>query len=164
MKRTILVPTDFSEESLGLVEHIIANAGNDQVDIVLTHCMFLSDSIMELLFFSKIELLHSLKSPEFKKACRAIHRRCSKTNILIRTELFTGFTQAAFDHFIEGNQINEAVIPNRYNPRLNLSRSFNPIPFIRKSRLKITEVAIEDESNEDTKMHLIRLKKRFIRA
>jgi len=157
MKRTILVPTDFSEESLRLVEHIIANAENDPIDIVLTHCMFLSDSDIDLLFFSKIELLQSLKSPQFKQACRAMHRRCSTINIVIRTELFTGLTQSAFAHFIEGNQINEAVIPNRYNPRLNLERSFSPIPFIRKSRLKITEVAIEDESDEDAEMHLIPL-------
>ncbi|WP_431064302.1 hypothetical protein [Methylotuvimicrobium sp.] len=43
MKRTILIPTDFSVESLNLVNYTLANAGDDKLYFVLTHCRFLSD-------------------------------------------------------------------------------------------------------------------------
>lgn len=143
MKRTILIPTDFSEESLSLVAHVIANAGDHQLDIVLTHCMFLPDSEdIDMRFFSKKELIQSLQSHEFKKACRSIRNQNANRNALIRTDIFTGLNQTAFNNFIEGNEIEEAVIPKPYKPTMNQKRSFDPTPFIRKSRLKITEVEI----------------------
>lgn len=164
MKKNILVPTDFSEASLSLVEHAIANTENDELHFVLTYCMFLPDSPIDQLFFSKIELFQSLKSPEFKRMCRAIRDRNSNRKIVLITELFTGLNQAAFNNFIDGNEIDEAVIPSRYQPRLNLKRSFNPIPFIRKSRLKITEVAMGDKTDADKEMNLVLFAKNFIRA
>jgi hypothetical protein len=37
MKRTIFIPTDFSEASLGLVAHALLLAGDDEIEMVLTH-------------------------------------------------------------------------------------------------------------------------------
>jgi hypothetical protein len=142
MKRTILIPTDFSTASLDLAEHVIANAGKDPLDIVLTHCTLLPDSISELLFFSKEELIRSLRTPEFNKAYRAMLNRHPNKPVAIVTDLFTGWNQSAFNLFLEGNRIEEAVIPKPYTPTLNLERSFDPIPFIHKSALKITEIEL----------------------
>jgi hypothetical protein len=142
MKRTILIPTDFSPASLDVAEHVIAAAGEESLDIVLTHCTLLPDSISELLFFSKEELIRSLRPPEFNKASRAMLNRHANKNVAIVTDLFTGWNQSAFNLFLEGNRIEEAVIPNPYKPELNLERSFDPIPFIRKSALKITEIEL----------------------
>lgn len=143
MKRTILIPTDFSAPSLDVVEHVIANAGENPVDIVLTHCMFLpATEDIEMRFFSKKELIHSLRGPEFKKAYRTMRLRYPNANVVVKTDLFTGWSQRAFDNYLEGNRIDEAVIPKTYKPALNLKTSFDPIPFIRKSRLKITEVEV----------------------
>ncbi|KJV06703.1 hypothetical protein VZ94_09610 [Methylocucumis oryzae] len=51
MKRTIFIPIDFSEASLHLIEHALLSVADDEAEIVLTHCFFLTDSIVELLFF-----------------------------------------------------------------------------------------------------------------
>jgi hypothetical protein len=141
MKRTILIPTDFSASSLDLADHVIATAGEDQLVIVLTHCTLLPDSITELLFFSKEELIGSLRNPEFNKTYKAMLDRHTDKNVTVGIDLFTGWNQSAFNLFLEGNQIEEAVIPRPYNPTLNRERSFDPIPFVRKSPLKITEIA-----------------------
>ena len=164
MKRTILIPTDFSVESLNLVKHTLANAGDHKLHFVLTHCRFLSDYPIDLLYFSKTELLQSLKNPEFKKACKALRQGYSVDKVLIRTELFTGLNQAAFNAFIDSNQIDEAVIPKRYHPRLNRQTSFNPIPFIRRSRLKITEVSLGAKQNTKGNQDLTLFPNGFLRA
>ncbi|WP_404361271.1 hypothetical protein [Methylotuvimicrobium sp. KM1] len=164
MKRTILIPTDFSVKSLNLVNYTLANAGDDKLYFVLTHCRFLSDCPIDLLYYSKTELLQSLKNPEFKKACKALRQSYSADKVLIKTELFTGLNQAAFKTFIDGNQINEAVIPKRYNPRLNRQKSFNPIPFIRRSHLKITEVSLGAKQNAQGNQELILLPNGFLLA
>lgn len=164
MKRTILIPTDFSVESLNLVKHTIAKAGDEKLHFVLTYCMFLSDCPIDLLYFSKTELIKSLKNAEFKKACKALRNNHSSDKVLIRIELFTGLNQASFNAFIDGNEIDEAVIPKHYNPRLNRPKSFNPLPFIRKSRLKITEVSLGGKLHDKEKQDLTLLPDGFLRA
>ncbi|ATG89989.1 hypothetical protein [Methylomonas koyamae] len=142
MKKTVLVPTDFSEPSLQLVEHVISHSESRPLDIVLTYCMSLPDSISDLLFFSKIETIRGLRSRDYVNAYRAMLRRHADNEVSIRTDLFTGWNQAAFNNFLAGNQIDEAVIPKHYRLALHRKDSFDPIPFIRKSKLKITEVEI----------------------
>lgn len=164
MKRTILIPTDFSVESLNLVKHTINKAHDEKLHFVLTHCMFLSDCPIDLLYFSKTELIKSLKNPEFKKACKTLRNRYSTDKVLIRSDLFTGLNQAAFNHFIDGNDIDEAIIPKHYNPRLNRQKSFNPIPFIRKSRLKITEVSLAAKPHDRDKQDFSLIANGFLRA
>lgn len=140
MKKTILVPTDFSIESMELLEHIAAMADNGETHVVLMHAMSLSDSITELLFFDKDEIVETLKDKAFDRCCQAILQRFPNANITLRTELFTGYNQSAFARFLQGNEIDEAVVPDAYHPVRNRANSFDPLPFISKSRLKVTVV------------------------
>ncbi|MBS3954387.1 MAG: hypothetical protein KGZ88_15670 [Methylomicrobium sp.] len=164
INRTILVPTDFSMESLSLVKQTMDTSNNDTLHFILTHCLFLSDEPVELLYFSKTELIRSLKSAAFNRACKAIRERYPVEKMRITTELFTGLNQTAFNHFIDANQIDEAVIPKQYSPTLNLKSSFNPLPFIRKSRLKITEITVSEQSYLAIKNNQGLLANSFIRA
>lgn len=141
MKRTIFIPIDFSEASLGLVEHALLLAGDDQIEIVLTHCFFLTDSIVELLFFDKDELFQSLKSSQFNAAFRALRKNYSQVKVEFRWEIFTGLNLAAFKNFISGNQITEAVIPQPYFQLTRATRNFDPTPYVSRSRLPVTVVS-----------------------
>lgn len=141
MKRTIFIPTDFSEASLGLVAHTLLLAGDDEIEIVLTHCFFLSDSIVELLFFDKEELFKSLKSTQFDNAFRALRNKHSRAKVKFRWEIFTGFNLAAFKNFVSGNRITEAVMPQPYFPLTDTTGNFDPTPYVRRSRLPVTVVA-----------------------
>lgn len=142
MKQTIFIPTDFSTASLSLVEYALERAGDDEIEIVMTHCMFLTDSITELLFFDKDEIINSLIKPTFKTAFKTLCLRYQHVKVSFRWELFTGHNQSAFNNFIEGNQINEALIPQQY-VRLNLmANCFDPRPYVRGSSLPITECPV----------------------
>ncbi len=140
MKRTIFIPIDFSEASLELVEHALLLAGDDEIDIVLTHCFFLTDSIVELLFFDKSELFQSLKTSQFSAAFRALRENYSQVNVEFRWEIFTGFTLAAFKRFVSGNRITEAIIPQPYFQLTCATGNFDPTPYVRRSRLPVTVV------------------------
>lgn len=141
MKRTIFIPTDFSEASLGLVAHTLLLAGDDEIEIVLTHCFYLTDSIVELLFFDKDELFQSLKTRQFNAAFRALRKKHEQVKVEFRWEIFTGFTQAAFRNFISGNRISEAVIPQPYFQLTRASGNFDPTHYVRRSRLPVTVVS-----------------------
>lgn len=141
MKRTIFIPTDFSEASLDLVDRTLSLAGDDEIEIVLTHCFFLTDSIVELLFFDKDELFQSLKTSRFNVAFRVLRNKYSRVKVEFRWEIFTGFTQAAFGNFVSGNRITEAVIPQPYFKLTRASGNFDPTPYVRRSRLPVAVVS-----------------------
>ncbi len=142
MKKNILVPNDFSESALSLARHAIDKANGDAVEIVMMHCMFLPTSIIDLLYFSKSETLKSLATPNFKRAYLELVRRHAANDLCIRMDLFTGLNQRAFNNFIQGNDIHEALIPDPYRHDLRHKDSFDPLPYVRRSGIKITEVTM----------------------
>ncbi|MGZ8946320.1 MAG: hypothetical protein ACXW1W_12950, partial [Methylococcaceae bacterium] len=114
------------------------DAGNDELVIVLTLCLFQTDSITELLFYDKDEFIASLGSRKFNQTLRALRNKYPDANAKFNWEVFNGLNQAAFNSFVIGNQINEAVIPEHYFPLTNLARNFDPTRYLRRSRLKVT--------------------------
>jgi len=94
-----------------------------------------------LLFFDKDELFQSLKSSQFNAAFRQLQTQYTHVKVEFRWEIFTGLNQAAFNNFILGNQINEAVIPQPYFQLTHTKRNFDPTPYVRRSRLPVAEVS-----------------------
>lgn len=143
VKRIIFMPTDLSQASLDLIEQTLAAAGNCELVIVLTLCQFQTDSISELLYYDKDEFIASLGGRTFKNALRVLRSKYPDANVKFNWEVFYGLNQAAFNTFITGNRINEAVIPEHYFPLTYSARHFDPTPYVRKSGLKITQHSVQ---------------------
>ena len=137
------MPTDLSQVSLVLIEQTLGAAGNDELLIVLTFCLYQTDSITELLFYDKDEFITSLGSRTFKTALQSHRNKYPDVNVKFNWEVFHGLNQAAFNTFIIGNQINEAVIPEHYFPLTYSARHFDPTPYLRKSELKVTQYFVQ---------------------
>lgn len=140
MKKTILFPTDFTIESLNLVKSVLSRLNEScKYDIILLHGLHASDSITDLLFFSKSRVIGSLTSPEFEDACGIIKNKFSSHINSMRKDIFNGVTQASFDNYAEANKIEAAFVPAKYSPVLG-KKSFDIIPFIKRSSVQINEV------------------------
>jgi hypothetical protein len=111
--------------------------------IVLTFCLFQTDSITELLFYDKDELIASLGSRKFNRDLRVLRNKYPVVNVKINWEVFSGWNQAAFSTFVMGNQISEAVLPESYFPLRRTSRNFDPTPYLRKSGLKVNYYSVQ---------------------
>ncbi len=111
MSKTILFPTDFNLLSLKPVQTAIADHPEEKLDIVLVHGIHLSDSITDLLFFSKGTIIQELSNAEFEHACTLLRNMFSKNINSLRIELFTGFTQSAFNAFLAGLQVKQIYLP-----------------------------------------------------
>jgi hypothetical protein len=149
MAKTILIPTDFSSESLHLIKGAISENEGDKLNVILLYAANNSNSITDLLFFNKKRSIEDAKSEQFQEGCDIILNKYSSSINSFRTELFTGFTQNAFENFVDANQIDEAYIPKNYEFKLN-KNMFNPIPFIKKSALSVSEIEWEQELNDNT--------------
>lgn len=156
MKQTVLIPTDFSIESLLLVKHAATANPASRLDIVLLYCHYLSDSITDILFYSPRKTLEELISSDFREACSIIQNKYPSKITHMRVEVFYGHTGGAFDNFIEAHKIDEAYIPSNYTLRLG-KNGFDPLPYIKGSGLKINEVCWEAKKNRPEKDQLAEL-------
>lgn len=141
MKKTIAIPTDFSVESLNVLKTLLSQNNNrDQYDVILLHGTQLTDSITELIFMSKAKLTEKLSNPAFEEACTVIRNKFSSQINSIRKDFFTGFTQTAFDNYLEGNKITDIYVSKHRSPRFTHKKSFDILPYAYKSPATVHEV------------------------
>lgn len=141
MTRNILLPTDFSIESLRLLKESLRLTETGTVNIIMFHCLHLSDSIVDLLFQSRKNIIESLLTPDFEDGCKILKNKYNDRINSIGIELFFGGTQNAFTNFLDANNIDEVYILKPFAFTKPHSRSFSPERLIRKSKVSITEVA-----------------------
>jgi len=137
----MLIPTDFSIESLNLFKAAVQPGSTGQVHIVFLHAVYGSNSVMDLLFNSQRKIHESLITENFRNGCTIIRNKFSSSIATDRIEFFSGTTQAAFRNFLEGNNITEIFIPKNYKFKKASSLSFDPMPMIRRSHLPKHDVS-----------------------
>ena len=140
MKKTILIPTDFTVNSLNVLKSIlIQNEAKQTYNVILLHGMSLSDSIRDLLFFSKSKQIDSLTNPEFEEAYEVIRNKFDSQISSLRIDLFTGYNLSAFNNYLEGNKVEQIFISDK-KPVLTNKNSFDLSRFIEKCQVQVTKV------------------------
>lgn len=140
MRTTILIPTDFTVNSLNVVKSILAGSdANQQFDVILLHGVASGDSIRDLLFYSKSQQIDLLINPEFEEACEVIKNKFDSQIHSLRIDLFSGHTKSAFNNYLEGNKVQHIFISEQ-KPVFSSKRSFNLVPFIEKCTLPVSKI------------------------
>ncbi len=139
MPKTILIPTDFTIESLNLYKHVIQTAEVDS-HVIFVHCLSPSESMIDLLFVGNDTLLSRMMGRDFKEACAILRNKSGFNRMTDSIELFKGKTIAAFRNFLDGLNVEEIVAPSSYRFQRPSRRSIDPMPFIRESLRPVVEV------------------------
>lgn len=148
MKKTIVIPTDFTIQSLNVLKTILnSNSDKQTYDFILLHGLSLGDSIRDLLFYSKNRQIEALMSPEFKEAYKVIQNKFSSQINSIRLDLFSGFTLSAFNSYLEANNVNQVCV-SELKPEFINKSSFDLTPFIRKCQSEV--IAVETGASNYT--------------
>jgi hypothetical protein len=155
MAKTILVPTDFSIDSLSMVKNALERNSGNPLKIIFAVGIHLPDGIVETLFFSRHKVVDEMITKEFSEACEIIRNRYSSGIREMRVEPFSGFTQAAFRNFTDANGVDEMYYPT--SPLHMPGNAFDLVPFIRKARLPQFEVSGRLESSSITKNSIAQL-------
>jgi hypothetical protein len=142
MKRTILIPTDFSIESLSILKPILNECPQDvKLDIILLQGVSLDNSITDLLFFSKLKVIDEHSGESFDDACKVLMNKYTNVLNSVRKDIFTGVTQAAFNNYLEANKVDEIIVPDK--PVLEKNKKcFDLKPFIDKSNVNVAEMKV----------------------
>jgi hypothetical protein len=147
MKKTILVQTDLTVNSLNTVKVFFEKYASSEntYDILLLTGYELPNSITDLLFISKSKILQSVTAKEFREALNIIKNKFDTQLNSARVDIFTGYTQAAFNQFLELNEVDEIYTSNKlmFNRKLN-HNCFNITNLIRNSDREFREVDFEN--------------------
>ncbi|WP_037318749.1 hypothetical protein [Salegentibacter sp. Hel_I_6] len=156
--KNILIPTDFTVDSLELLKIAIQNEPEERIRVTLVYGASLSNSICDLLFFSKSACLDKLREPNFCEALSIIQNKYSKKIHRIDTELFMSHSTAAFHNFLEGNAIDKVYVPLRDDIlKVDKSKGFNLVPYLKKSNLETQEIDYRQAANINEGQQLSRL-------
>lgn len=146
----ILIATDYSLESLNILKKILAEkqAENNtkKYNIIFVSGYEQGDSIRDLLFSSKTNVIKKISSPEFNDACSIITNKYAHLINKITCDIFTGNFQHVFNNYIKVKNIEEAYFSSslKYD---NRHQKFSIHSFLKKCKnLKIREIYFETSS------------------
>ena len=136
----ILIPTDFTEESLQLIEFAMLNFTSDKLDIVLIHGYRPPD--LNMRYYSPNRILSKLCSTKFAKGVRNISNDHRDRINRIQIQVYTGVNSIAFSDFLQSHRINAAVLPNVPFVFPRGGRSFDLTKLISRHLSNIVEVPL----------------------
>jgi hypothetical protein len=141
MIKNVLIPSNFTVESLHVVKSILSSSqDNSKYNFILVYGASLSDSSIDLLFYSKSRMLREYSSKDFDDALNVLKNKYASKINSIRKDIFSGIHQNAFNNFLQANNIAEIHIPETF--KSSSSGSINLFKFIENSSLPVQVVDI----------------------
>lgn len=126
----ILIPTDFTEESLQLIEFALLNFTGDHLDILLVHGY--NPPAVNMRFYSPNKVLSKLCTADFSRAIRNISQDHRDRIRRIQFQIYSGNNALVFKDFLKENNITASVLPNVPFSFPKGSRSFDLTRLITK--------------------------------
>ena len=141
--KTIIIPSDFSIESIQVAETIVRNA-KEEVRILFIHMFHVADDIQDLLFSNYRKKEYEFVSDEFRHECDMLKNVYTGRLKSITVEFFYGSKLAVFKNFLDYNNADFIAYSKRYGmPKLGKS-SIDALPVIQKCGLPLIDA---DEIN-----------------
>ncbi|ODT93247.1 MAG: hypothetical protein ABS85_06475 [Sphingobacteriales bacterium SCN 48-20] len=135
--RNVLIPTDFSIESLQLVERAVAALDDQSMNIILFHAFDIPSHAPDMLGSSRRVPYAHLLTDEFRNACRRIKTSNARTVQNIHIRHFYGNTVAVFRNYIDAHDIDMIICPEPFVFRAVSDQSVNPESLFRKSGIPV---------------------------
>ena len=153
----ILIPSDFTVDSLHFVRQSIEESMADSIDIILVYGNKSSTSASELLGIGLEDQLGTLQSESFLKACSGIYQRYKNRKLSIFADILGTDNSHYLQHYLKGQSVNEVIIPRDYTYKKKTRNFFNVASALRKveSQIPSTISFKEQPSIRDREIGLI---------
>ena len=156
--RKILIPTDFTVESLQLIEYAVLNYPDSNLNIKLIAGYRLPDNRWGITHFNERVQIKKQCTDGFEKAKQRMLREHKNNIKTISFQLFTGVNSFAFENFLEQINAEDAIVPQKNALYCPSSKWFDTTKFIKKNVKNVIEVPIElKDQLSDKKFSLIGL-------
>lgn len=140
--RKIIIPTDFTPDSLQLIEYAVLNHPNTRLDIVLLVGYRIPENRWSIVHFRKQNEIQNQLSEPFKQAYSRVVLEYKDIINSITFEMFNGINSFSFKNFIEGIGAEHAVIPKNKSLYLSGNKWFDTTKYIRKEVANVIEAPV----------------------
>lgn len=114
MKKRLLIPSDFTIDSLFFVIQSIEQSTANELEVILVYGNKSSTSITELLGISLEDQLKELHSEDFLKGCQMICHRYEDRKLHIYTDIIGTDNTNYLYNYLKGVRIDEVRLPSNY--------------------------------------------------
>ncbi|TXF89137.1 hypothetical protein FUA23_11540 [Neolewinella aurantiaca] len=154
MKR-ILIPTDYTPESLQLIEYAFLNFPDTRLDIVLLAGCKMFESKWRIMHFTPQDFIYQQMNDEFIQEKRHMILEHKGQLGQIQFELFTGSNSFAFQNFLLTLDADTAVLPDD-GVLMNPDRKwFDTTSYLRKSVANIIQAPVERRNNQPARQQTL---------
>lgn len=155
----LLIPTDFSIQSLNAVHAAIAahENGEDKLKITLFHLLSMSTDLSELVFRSMTNKHYEMVSSEFKDACEILQNRYSSKVKSITVKFGFGNTVQYLKNYLEGAKIDMVIIPSDVELTLPSTRSVEMIPLLKRTGVSMDIISTKKSAQQLTDLSIINM-------
>lgn len=140
--RNVLIPTDFTMESLQLATKALDALDQQPTNIILFHAFDINCQSPELLGSSRRLPYAELLTDEFRNGCRRLKTTYGRFLKEVNIRHMYGSTVSVFRNFVEANDIDLIICPNDYVFSKVSSGSINPEKLFRKSGVPVVHPVI----------------------
>lgn len=151
--KNILIPTDFSLQSLKLIHAAVKKFNGQRLKIHLVHALETENSISDLLFFKKRLRANFLCSEKFVEACEVIKNKYESIISNIQIEFYFGQSNIYKKNFLEARNIDAIMLPLNYSFEKCSPASIDPlvlwnVKFVHVIHETMTEVTFGSKLQE----------------
>lgn len=137
--KNILVPTDFSVQSLQLVHEIVKKNPQQKISIFLVHMIHVPGDATDLLFTKKHHLYAQVPH-KFSQAIEMLKNKYASRIAWMGLEFYYGSTAGVLNDIIESRKIQEVFVFDDYTYGTPLKQSVNMIKLLGKCTAIINRV------------------------
>lgn len=140
----ILVPTDFSIQSLDIVNDIVKNQ-QETIRIYLLHMVEMPSDISELIFLRKKHLARQVPT-EFTEAMQALKLKYGTKITDIELKLHYGSRTAVFNGIMDSLRIDEICILEDYTYKRPMEDSVDMMRMINRSEIPVYKIETRNKA------------------
>lgn len=133
----ILIPTDFTLESLSWIRSAIRLSGSSANNIILFHAFSIPQSPFDLLATEEPTLPQGLLTEKFRQACKNIKEESNGKVGKIVLRIMRGDGAPLFRNFLDANDIDLIYFPEDVPLRRCHPNSVDPAPLLNSCKLPV---------------------------
>lgn len=129
----LLIPTDFSIESLNAVHGVLATNKNEEYKITLFHMLSMPEALPDLLFRPFARQEQKSINKDFTDACEIIQNKYGSRIKSLKVKFAYGDTVAYLRNYLEGQNVDKVVLVHNMQLTKPYKNSLDCVSLLRKT-------------------------------
>ncbi|MBC8033402.1 MAG: universal stress protein [Chitinophagaceae bacterium] len=135
--KNVLIPTDFTPESLQLINQIPMVMQGERCNVILFHAFDMPSNEMDLIFIGRERIYKEYLTEAFRAQCKKIRNLHFDAIAAICVKCMYGNNVRVFRNFAEANAIDLIMVRDNLDLAMPHKYSIHPVSILKKSGIPV---------------------------